>query len=154
MIELTQISSILVLLGVLSLAQPAADPWAPVRFLAGTWEGEVDGQPGKGQSAREYRFVLNDKYLEVRNKSTYPAQPKNPKGELHEDWGMISFYRARKQLVLRQFHVEGFVNRYVADTVGDGVLRFTSESVENVPPGYRAPGPHTGTRTAPAPQHV
>src|SRR5215471_19766693 len=86
--------------------------WEPVRFLAGVWDGDVSGQPGNGQCAREYRFVLNARYLEVRNKSTYPAQPKNPKGEVHEDWGMISYDRARKVHILRQFHIEGFVNQF------------------------------------------
>jgi hypothetical protein len=117
---------------------PAPDVWAPIRFLAGQWDGEVSGQPGSGRSVREYRFVLNDRYLEVRNKSTYPPQPKNPKGETHEDWGMISYDRNRKAFVLRQFHVEGFVNQYVSERLPDGALRFTSEAIENIPPGYRA----------------
>jgi hypothetical protein len=116
----------------------APDIWAPVRFLAGSWEGEVNGQPGTGRSQREYRFVLNDRYLEVRNKSSYAAQPKNPKGEVHEDWGMISYDRSRKRLVLRQFHVEGFVNQYAAEPVSDGPLTFQSEAIENIPAGYRA----------------
>jgi len=87
---------------------------------------------------REYRFVLNDRYLEVRNRSTYPAQPRNPKGEVHEDWGMISYDRSRKTFVLRQFHVEGFVNQYVAEPARDGVLSFQSEAIENIAAGYRA----------------
>ncbi len=98
----------------------------------------MNGQPGRGKSVREYRFALNNRYLEVRNKSTYPVQPGNPKGEVHEDWGMISYDRARKTLVLRQFHIEGFVNQYAADPVRDGVLVFRSEAIENIPPGFRA----------------
>jgi len=47
----------------------------------------------------------------MRNQSTYPPQAKNPKGEQHEDRGFISYDKARKKFVLRQFHVEGFVNR-------------------------------------------
>ncbi len=127
-------------------AQPAApsDIWAPVRPLIGAWEGDVDGQPGKGKSVREYRFVLNNRFLEVRNTSIYPAQPKNQKGEVHEDWGMISFDRARKQFVLRQSHSEGFVNQYVA-VIRDGALQFTSESIENIRPGYRARETYTFT---------
>ena len=134
-------------LGAMVLAQSGAgaDVWAPVRFLVGAWEGEVSGQPGTGRTVREYRFALKDRFLEVRNTSTYPAQPKNPKGEVHEDWGMISYDRARKQLVLRQFHVEGFVNQYAAVLPGDGVVQFTSESIENLPPGYRARETYTVT---------
>jgi hypothetical protein len=67
------------------------------------------------------------------------VQEKNPKGEVHEDRGFISFDRARKRLVLRQFHGEGFVNQYVEDVPPvSGTLSFTSESIENIPPGWRA----------------
>lgn len=44
--------------------------------------------------------------------------------------------RARKRLVLRQFHVEGFFNQYVQET--DGGLVFVSEALENIPAGYKA----------------
>ena len=129
----------LVLCGVVPAQRgPALDVWEPVRSLVGVWEGNASGQSGNGKSVREYRFVLADKYLEVRNKSTYPAQPKNPKGEVHEDWGMISYDRSRKRLVLRQFHVEGFVNQYAAEPLRGGVLSFSSESIENIPVGFRA----------------
>jgi predicted methyltransferase len=116
----------------------SGDPWAPVRFLSGKWTGDVEGEPGKGKSEREYRFVLNDAYIEVRNKSTYAPSPKNPKGEVHEDWGVISFDKSRKKLVLRQFHIERFVNQYVQEAADDGALRFTSEAIENIASGYRA----------------
>lgn len=38
---------------------------------------------------------------------------KNKKGEIHEHLSFISYDKARKLLVLRQFHVEGFVNQFV-----------------------------------------
>lgn len=106
--------------------------------MVGSWAGDVDGAPGKGNSEREYRFVLNNSFLEIRNKSTYAAQPKNPKGEVHEDWGMISYDKARKKLVLRQFHIEGFVNQFTSEATDDGGVRFVSEAIENIRPGYRA----------------
>lgn len=34
------------------------DPWAPIRFLAGEWEGTAEGQAGKGTVRRSYAFVL------------------------------------------------------------------------------------------------
>jgi hypothetical protein len=41
--------------------------------------------------------------------------------------------------VLRQFHVEGFVNQYTADLDPKlATLEFTSEAIENIPPGWRA----------------
>lgn len=121
------------------------DVWEPVRSLLGSWEGEVSGQPGSGKAQREYKFVLKNKYVEVRNKSVYPAQPKNPKGEVHEDWGMISFDRSRKAFVLRQFHAEGFVNQYASEPARNGVLTFRSEGIENIPTGFRARETYTFT---------
>jgi len=138
MILRSYLAAYLFLAALTAQTRPTPDVWEPVRFLVGNWDGEVNGQPGSGKSQREYRFVMNDKYLEVRNKSVYPAQPKNPKGEAHEDWGMVSYDRARKRLVLRQFHVEGFVNQFVSDPVSGGDLRFASENIENIPPGFRA----------------
>ena len=119
---------------------PAAqDRWARVRFLLGSWEGPTEGQSGKGTDQRRYQFALRDQFIEVRNTSIYPAQEKNAKGEVHEDVGYISFDRTRQRLVLRQFHVEGFVNQYVEDAPpSSGDLSFTSESIENIRPGWRA----------------
>jgi hypothetical protein len=53
---------------------------------------------------------MNGRYVHETNVSTYPPQQKNPKGEVHEHWSLISFDRARATLVMRQFHIEGFVN--------------------------------------------
>lgn len=116
------------------------DVWEPLKFFVGGWEGTSKGQPGQGTVAREYQFALNGKFLQVKNKSTYAPQEKNPKGEVHEDWGMFSYDRARKKFVLRQFHVEGFVNQYAVETMAtDGkTLSFVSESIENIPAGFRA----------------
>jgi hypothetical protein len=45
----------------------------------------------------------------------------------------------RKRLVLRQFHVEGFVNQYVEDGESTAQkLVFTTEAIENIPAGWRA----------------
>jgi hypothetical protein len=114
------------------------DPFQAIRFLLGRWEGTTEGQPGKGTVSREYSTALNARFIRVRNRSTYPPQPANAKGEVHEDEGFISFDRSRKKLVLRQFHVEGFVNQYAEDSTAPDRLSFTSEQIENIPPGWRA----------------
>lgn len=114
------------------------DVWEPLNFLVGKWEGTGNGKPGVSKVEREYRLTLKDKFMHVHNVSTYEPQPKNPKGEIHEDWGMISFDKNRKQFVFRQFHVESFVIQYVtAGNSGDAIV-FTSESIENIPAGWRA----------------
>jgi hypothetical protein len=118
---------------------PPPDPWAAVRFMVGEWAGESEGQPGKGSVERSYRFVLGDRFLHEQNVSTYPKQPKNEQGEVHEHWSFVSRDRARRTLVLRQFHREGFVNQYAlrADSP-EGKLVFESEALENVPATWKA----------------
>jgi hypothetical protein len=119
-------------------AAAAPDTWGPLRFLLGAWESTSHGDPGQGAGRREYRLVLRDRFIEVRSTVTYPAQEKNPKGETHEDVGYVSFDRGRQAFIFRQFHAEGFVNTYVAQPGGAGDLVFTSEAIENIPPGWRA----------------
>ncbi len=114
--------------------------WTPLEFLAGNWHGTGSGQPGSGQYERTYEFILNHKFLHVRGKSTYPPQEQNPNGEVHEDWGFISYDKGRKTFVYRQFHVEGFVNQYIMEHISqDGKeFVFVSEAIENIPSGWRA----------------
>jgi THAP4-like, heme-binding beta-barrel domain len=118
---------------------PPPDPFAPLAFLIGRWDGTSEGQPGNGTIHRDYEKVLNGRFIRARNHAEYPAQEKNPKGEIHEDEGYLSFDRGRKKLVLRQFHVEGFVNQYVEDEGTTPTrISFTTETIENIPPGWRA----------------
>lgn len=121
-------------------SSPTPDPWASIRFMAGDWDGASDGEPGKGRVKRSYRFVLNDKFLHEQNVSTYPPQPKNEKGEVHHHESFFSYDRARRILVLRQFHQEGFVNQFVMMASGPEAkgLVFESEALENVPKGWKA----------------
>ncbi len=122
-------------------AEPARapDPWQPVRGLIGKWEGDAKGQAGSGRGEREYRLTLRDKFIQVTNRSTYPPQEQNPNGEVHEDTGFLSYDKAAKKLVLRQFHVEGFVNHYVLDGVSADGRRvvFVTVAIENIPTGFR-----------------
>lgn len=114
--------------------------WLPFKNMIGTWTGTSEDQPGNGKHERTYQIVLNKKFIEVKNKSTYPPSKDNPKGEVHEDHGFISYDRGRKTFVLRQFHIEGFVNQFKIESISpDGkTIVFISESIENIPAGYRA----------------
>lgn len=119
-------------------SSPPDDLAALAPFLGG-WTGTSEGQPGQGAAERSYERALGSRFIRIRNRSTYPPQDKNPKGEIHEDEGFFSFDRARKRIVFRQFHVEGFVTTYVHDPEArPGVLSFTSEAIENIPAGWRA----------------
>ena len=122
-----------------SQSTPAPDPFARLEFLIGRWEGTSEGKPGKGTVRRDYSRALNRRFIRVQNRNEYPPQPQNPKGEIHEDEGWFSYDRARKRIVFRQFHVEGFVNQYVEEpgTTSPGIV-FTTETIENIPSGWRA----------------
>jgi hypothetical protein len=115
------------------------DRFAAVRFMVGTWRGEQTGQPGRGTAERTYAFVLNDRFLQETNRSTYPPQDQNKAGEVHHHISMIGYDGGRKRLVFRQFHTEGFVNTYVQQPGGDEkTVVFVTEAIENIPAGYRA----------------
>jgi hypothetical protein len=89
---------------------------------------------------RKYELILGDRFIQVKHKSVYAPQPKNPKGETHEDVGFVSYDRLKKQHLFRQFHIEGFVIQYrLESTSADGkVMVFVSDSIENIPSGWRA----------------
>lgn len=116
------------------------DPFLPLRRLLGKWEGDSTGQPGNGKSEREYSLTLNNRFIRVDNKSTYAPQEKNPKGEVHEDVGYLSYDKGQKKLVFRQFHIEGFVNQYVLESISEDTrtIVFLTSAIENIPAGFRA----------------
>lgn len=132
----------ILLLSLMAAAQePAAkSPLDRIEFLVGHWRGTTHGEPGDGKGERNYELVLRGKFLRGSNRTIYPAQEKNPKGEVHEDIGFFSYDRQRKRLLLRQFHVEGYVNEYVEqEGTRDGkTLVFETERIENIPDGWRA----------------
>jgi hypothetical protein len=102
--------------------------------------GQGDGGTGERVSTRQYRFDLNGRFLSARNKSVYEPKTPDAKPEMHEDFGMYSYDRALRKIVLRQFHVEGFVNEYTLDSISpDGKsLEFTTVRIENIASGWRA----------------
>ena len=115
------------------------DPWIPLRFFIGQWQGDVKGEPGTGKAERSYVFALNDHFIQISNTSVYSPQEKNPKGEKHQDIGFFSYDRALKKFMLRQFHIEGFVNQFVQERISeDGqTLVFITTAIENIAPGWR-----------------
>ena len=120
--------------------QKEADVWAPFRVFAGNWQGQGDGRTGVSKGKQNYQFVLGGKFLQVKNESRFDPQEKNPKGQIHEDIGLFSYDQARQCYVLRQFHIEGFVNQYVCKKILDEgrTFIFVSEQLENLPPTFKA----------------
>ena len=115
------------------------DTWQPLRGFIGKWKGDAQGQPGVGKSEREYRFTLNNRFIQVTNKTVYPPKGNSTKEEVHEDVGYISYDKAAKKLVMRQFHIEGFVNQYVQESISaDGrTIVFVTTAIENIGAGWR-----------------
>jgi len=135
----------ILLLAVLPLAGRAQAPkpesiWQPFQFFLGNWKGQGRGEPGQGEYERSYRLIFNDRFIEVRNKSSWLPTANNPKGEVHEDLGYLSYDKGRKTYVLRQFHIEGFVNQYRLESLSADGRRivFISEAIENIAAGWRA----------------
>ncbi|HKE58994.1 MAG TPA: hypothetical protein VKB46_19930 [Pyrinomonadaceae bacterium] len=115
-----------------ALAAPAGeakpDPWQPVRLFIGHWTGTTEGQPGAGTVDRSYEFILSDHFIEEHSTSTYPPQEKNKTGEVHNHMSVISYDRERNTLMIRQFHVEGFVNLYALNRAVSTPKQFVFES--------------------------
>jgi hypothetical protein len=118
----------------------AESPWQQLQFLVGDWVGEGEGRWGHSTLERSYEFVLNNQFLRGTGKSTYAPQEKNPEGEVHVNWDIISYDTDRETFILRQFHDEAFVNTYalVDVSMDSRSLFFESEHIENFIAGWRA----------------
>ena len=117
-----------------------ADQWRPIQRFLGEWSGTASGGAGEGTVMRKYSFVMNGRFVHETNTSRYPPQEKNKQGEIHEHWGIFSYDKARRLLVLRQFHGEGFVNTYrqASPAEGSALLVFESEGFENFSNSWKA----------------
>lgn len=138
---MNRILLILLFLPFISFSQTKQDSlWMLFKPFVGQWTGESEGQPGKGKYERSYEVILSKRFIEVKNKSSYPPSQNHPNGEVHEDRGFISYDKGRKTFMLRQFHIEGFVIQYKIESISEDkkTIVFISESIENIPNGYRA----------------
>lgn len=114
------------------------DQWEPFRFFLGKWKGIGYGNPGNSQAEREYRLTLNNNFIQIIHRSVYEPQEKNPQGEVHEEVGYLSYDKHRQKYVLREFHVEGYVNQYVIEVTDKNTLVMLTEVIENIPSGWQA----------------
>lgn len=122
-------------------ADAVPEHWLPVQRLVGSWIGQATGNAGEGSIVRRYAFLMNGRFIHETNITTYPPQEKNKKGEVHEHQSFFSFDKARKSLVLRQFHAEGFVNTFRRADPATGMpatVVFESESFENFSNSWKA----------------
>ncbi len=98
-------------------------------MLEGSWTGAIDGTIGSSAARREYRFVLHGRFLHMMHDRD-PQAPAEP-GNAPEEWGIFSHDPERDLIVLREFLVEGLVNRYVCRTASEPLgLTCRSEASE------------------------
>ena len=115
------------------------DPLAQLARFIGSWSGTATGQSGDGTVVRTYGPNMRGRYLQETNVSRYPARDAGKPDEVHEHMSMFSYDKTRKLIVLRQFHVEGFVNTYRQVSPPDSLpLVFESESFENFSNSWKA----------------
>lgn len=112
-----------------------------LEFIIGEWNGSGSGFGNETSTVKSYfKPIMNEKYIEFKNESWFEPTSNNPEGEHHIDHGYISYDKQRDILVIRQFHVEGYVIQYIlADSLSNNLnLVFESESIENFVPGGKA----------------
>ncbi len=117
------------------------NPLEKFDLLIGHWEGNGEGfSSNKSKIQSEFNWIMNKQFIEVKNHSEFDPTEAKPESEVHKDWGIISFDKARKKIVFRQFHIEGFVNQYILnDTLSsEKSFVFESEIIENFVPGGKA----------------
>jgi hypothetical protein len=116
------------------------DSWAVAQRLLGTWEGPATGRPGIGRQVREYKSVLQGRFILGTDETRWEPTPEQPDGFIHEGLAVLGRDRAAGQLVIRSFHGEGFVHEYrCVEAAPDGSrMVFEADQVENGPSGMRA----------------
>ena len=104
------------------VSRQKAMAWEAFGVLAGTWQVAIDGKLGLAPGVRQYKFILKDRYLLVRQESAHPSQPKYPGGDEHSDLGIYSYDKARDSIVYRQFFSEGVIVQFTCDFEGKRFL--------------------------------
>jgi len=131
----------LITLLIFSVQIYSQNPLERFNNLIGQWEGSGKSfSSSKSVINSEFNWIMNNTFIEVKNRSEFEPTPQNPEGEIHEDYGIISFDKTRKVFVFRQFHVEGFINQYILNDSlsNEKTLIFESEHIENFVPGGTA----------------
>ena len=116
------------------------NPLKQFDFLIGGWQGVETGMAGNGIGFRTYEYALNNQYILANNTSTFPITEKKPHGEVHRDFGVFSYNSNTKSVILREFHIEGFANIHVLDTLLSTANKFVfiTREIENNPGNWIA----------------
>lgn len=117
------------------------NPFDKFNNLIGKWEGTGSGfGSSKSIIQSEFNWIMNNTFIEVKNRSEFEPTTQKPEGEIHVDYGIISYDKKRKVIVSRQYHGEGFYNEYLLnDSLSTSTsLIFETVKIENFVPGGKA----------------
>ncbi len=95
---------------------PATQPWTPLQFLVGIWEGMGSGAPGEGRGGCTFVFELNKNILVRKNWAEYAPKPGETKGVSHEDLMIVYAEPGESGLKAIYFDMENHVIHYVLQT--------------------------------------
>jgi hypothetical protein len=124
---------------IFSQQEDKKDVWKPFRHFIGKWDLDCKGKPGQAKGEGEFKFLPNEKYIQLSGKIAFEPNEKNKNGSVNEDFGILSFDSFRKKFVFRHFQTEGFIIQYVVDSISkdEKYFRMNSENIENIPPGFK-----------------
>jgi hypothetical protein len=110
-----------------------SDPFAPLQFLVGDWQGQGTGKPGDSTAGGfTFDYDVQKHVLVRKNFAEYVS--KNERGaERHED--LMVIYPENGALKAMYWDSEGHVIRYVVSSPAAGLVVFTSEA--GAGPRYR-----------------
>lgn len=133
----------LIIVGILfftSLYSFGQDHFSDFDFLIGKWQGVESGSAGDGIGFRTYEYDLNKYVIVEKNISTFPKSEEKPRGEVHRDFGVMTYNSNDSSIVFRQFFIEGFTNIYVLDeaTSTKEKFVFVTREIENSPGNWKA----------------
>ena len=131
---------IIVILFFASIYCFSQDQFANFDFLIGKWQGVESGSAGNGIGFRTYEYDLNKYVIVEKNMSTFPKSEEKPRGEVHRDFGVMTYNSNDSLIVFRQFFIEGFTNIYVLDKAAstNDKFVFVTREIENSPGNWKA----------------
>jgi hypothetical protein len=106
------ISTVLVLLfPFLVGADTETEPWAPLQFLAGTWQGDGKAEDASGKGVTIFNWEVGHKVLMRRDRTEYPAMAQRP-NFTYEALMVIYENPASKKIEAQYFDGENHVIHY------------------------------------------
>jgi len=121
--------------GSVGLSGQEKDPWAPLRFLLGRWEGTGSGQPGEvALGSSTFVFDLDGKVIVRWNRAEYAPKPGEKSGAAHKDLLVIYRQSVDGRFRAAYFDNEGHVISYdISFPAKEPSVVFESEASEKAP---------------------